>query len=64
MLLLDYQNVLIQSLLTERFSEYELPSPRTSPAHCIHIAPRHPANKLTPAHPPFPLTKWSPTLME
>ncbi len=27
MLLLDYQNVLIQSLLTERFSGYSLPSP-------------------------------------
>lgn len=38
MLLLDYQNALIQSLLTERFSGYEYISPfmlRSTPPHCI-----------------------------
>ena len=48
MLLLDYQNVLIQSLLTERFSGYCFPSAaslRTQcPPHLYTQPPRLPAN--------------------
>jgi actin related protein 2/3 complex subunit 2 len=47
MLLLDYQNVLIESLLTERFSGYVLPAPRTA-IRIVYasLVIRHPANKL------------------
>ncbi|CAP82966.1 Pc15g00800 [Penicillium rubens Wisconsin 54-1255] len=64
MLLLDYQNALIQSLLTERFSGYALFLPlSTATPRIVYRSPRsrHPANKLDSEHPPPPLTKWFPT---
>ena len=35
MLLLDYQNVLLQSVLTERFSGYVVPSVASQPANVV-----------------------------
>lgn len=55
MLLLDYQNALIQSLLTERFSGYGLippPPPRLIPLQCIHNPPSTPQLIVARSAPP------------